>query len=67
MQVSFKIRNQLAAKPEIFAEGIAKLFGEDDLFLGTTSLHNEYIYTITLPSLFRIGRGINTSIHLFQL
>ena len=25
MQVSFKIRNQLAVKPEIFTEGIAKL------------------------------------------
>ena len=36
MQVSFKIRNQLAIKPEIFTEGIAKLVGEDDLFLGTT-------------------------------
>ena len=35
MHVSFKIRNQLAIKPEIFTEGIAKL-GEDDLFLGTT-------------------------------
>ena len=35
MQVSFKIRNQLTIKPEIFNEGIAKL-GEDDLFLGTT-------------------------------
>ncbi|MEP6576636.1 MAG: hypothetical protein ABJB85_09435 [Nitrososphaerota archaeon] len=35
MQVSFKIRNQLAIKPEIFAQGIAKL-GEDALFLGTT-------------------------------
>ena len=35
MQVSFKIRNQLAIKPEIFTQGIAKL-GEDDLFLGTT-------------------------------
>ena len=34
MQVSFKIRNQLAIKPEIFTQGIAKL-GEDDLFLGT--------------------------------
>ena len=35
MQVSFKIRNQISSKPEIFTEGIAKL-GEDDLFLGTT-------------------------------
>jgi hypothetical protein len=35
MPVSFKIRNQLAIKPEIFTEAIAKL-GEDDLFLGTT-------------------------------
>jgi len=35
MQVSLKIRNQLAIKPEIFTQGIAKL-GEDDLFLGTT-------------------------------
>ena len=34
MQVSFKIRNQLTIKPEIFTEGIAKL-GGDDLFLGT--------------------------------
>ena len=34
MQVSFKIPNQLAIKPEIFTEGIAKL-GEDDLFLAT--------------------------------
>ena len=39
MQVSFKIRNQLAIKPEIFTEGIAKL-GEDDLFLGTTFRSN---------------------------
>jgi hypothetical protein len=36
MPVSFKIRNQLAIKPEIFTEAIAKLVGEDDLFLGTT-------------------------------
>ena len=35
MQVSFKIPNQLAIKPEIFTEGIAKL-GEDDLFLATS-------------------------------
>ena len=35
MQVSLKIRNPLAIKPEIFTQGIAKL-GEDDLFLGTT-------------------------------
>lgn len=35
MHVSFKIRNQLAIKPEIFTQGIAKL-GQDDLFLGTT-------------------------------
>ena len=35
MQVSFKIHNQLAIKPEIFTQGIAKV-GEDDLFLGTT-------------------------------
>jgi len=35
MQVSFRIRNQLAIKPEIFTQGIAKL-GEDDYFLGTT-------------------------------
>jgi hypothetical protein len=31
MQVSFKIRNQLAIKPEIFTQGIAKL-GEDAYF-----------------------------------
>jgi hypothetical protein len=36
MQVSFKIRNQLDVKPEIFTQGIAKLVGEDDFFLGTT-------------------------------
>ena len=39
MHVSFKIRNQLAIKPEIFTQGIAKL-GEDDLFLGTTFISN---------------------------
>ena len=32
--VSFKIRNQLTIKPEIFTEGRAKLV-EDVLFLGT--------------------------------
>jgi hypothetical protein len=36
MPVSFKIHNQLAIKPEIFTEAIAKVVGEDDLFLGTT-------------------------------
>ena len=45
MQVSFKIHNQLAIKPEIFTQGIAKL-GEDDLFLGT--MFRSYVSNIII-------------------